>query len=76
MFHGFTYPDEAVRQEEKNKLTARFFRPVMKKGIITFPAPEECAIRRILTDRKPREFSLEKGNVTLAGGGALDEFSE
>lgn len=48
----------------------------MKKGIITFPAPEECAIRRILTDRKPREFSLEKGNVTLAGGGALDEFSE
>lgn len=76
MFHGFTYPDEAVRQEEKNKLTARFFHPEMKKGIITFPAPEECTIRRILADRKPKEFSLEKGNVTLAGGGALDELAE
>ena len=37
MFHGFTYPDEAEREEEKNKLTARFFNPLMKKGIITFP---------------------------------------
>lgn len=76
MFHGFTYPDEAVRPEEKNKLTARFFHPVMKKGIITFPTPEECGIRRILADQKPKGFSLEKGNVTLAGGGMLDELAE
>ena len=76
MFHGFTYPDEAVRPEEKNKLTARFFHPVMKKGIITFPGPEECGIRRILADQKPKGFSLEKKNVTLAGGGMLDELAE
>lgn len=76
MFHGFTYPDEAVREEEKNKLTARFFSPLMKNGIITFPRPEECTVRRILADRKPKEFSLERGNVSFAGGGALDELAE
>lgn len=76
MFHGFTYPDEAVRQEEKNKLTARFFYPVMKKGIIVFPAPEECTIRRILAGRRPKGFDPGKGNVILAGGGGLDELSE
>ncbi len=76
MFHGFTYPDEAVREEEKNKLTARFFSPLMKKGVITFPTPEECSVRRILADRKAKEFSLQKGNISMAGGGALDELAE
>ena len=76
MFHGFTYPDEAVRPEEKEKLTARFFYPVMQNGIITFPTPEECSIRRILADRKTKEFSFDKGNVILAGGGVLDELVE
>lgn len=76
MFHGFTYPDEAVWEEEKDKLTARFFSPLMKKGVITFPTPEECSVRRILADRKEKEFSLKKGNVRMAGGGALDELAE
>ena len=76
MFHGFTYPDEAVREEEKNKLTVRFFSPLMKQGVITFPRPEECTVRRILVDRKPKEFSLERGNVSYAGGGELDELAE
>lgn len=76
MFHGFTYPDEAVREEEKNKLTARFFSPLMKNGVITFPTPEECTVRRILADRKAKEFSLKRGNVSMAGGGALDELAE
>lgn len=73
MFHGFTYPDEAIRPGEKNKLTARFFYPVMKKGIIEFPEPEECTIRRILANRKPKEFSPKRGNVTFVGGGEPDE---
>lgn len=76
LFHGFTYPDEAVRQEEKNKLTARFYYAVMKEGVIDFPTPEECTIRRILADRKAKGFGLNKGNITLAGGGVLDELVE
>ena len=76
MFHGFTYPDEAVREEEKNKLTARFFHPVMRRGVIEFPMPEECTIRRILADRKLKGFGLDRGNMTFAGGGMLDELAE
>lgn len=76
MFHGFTYPDEAVREEEKNKLTARFWQPVMKRGVVIFPKPEECTIRRVLADARPKEFDLNAGNVTYAGGGDLDELAE
>lgn len=76
MFHGFTYSDEAVREEEKNKLTARFWRPVMTYGELIFPKPEECDIRRILTDSKTKEFDLKDGNFSYAGGGVLDELDE
>ena len=38
MFHGFDYPDETG----KNELFARFWRPVMKKGIIEFTRPDKC----------------------------------
>lgn len=46
MVHGITYPDEAKLEEEKGKLTARFWNPVMKKGVIKFIRPEECTIKR------------------------------
>jgi len=35
-FHGFDYPDETGKPE----LWARFWRPVMHHGLITFPRPE------------------------------------
>ena len=38
MFHGFTYPDEGGNED----LTARFWAPVMRKGIIDFIRPEDC----------------------------------
>jgi len=38
MFHGFDYPDETGNRE----LVARFWRPVMRKGIINFERPEKC----------------------------------
>lgn len=76
MFHGFTYPDEAMRPEEQGKLVARFWTPVMDRGIVTFLSPEACEIRRILKDAKPKEFQLERGNVSMAGGGVLDELAE
>ncbi len=37
MFHGFDYPDESKPVE----LWARFWRPVMKDGVVTFPHPNE-----------------------------------
>lgn len=76
MFHGFTYPDEAEREEEKGKLTARFWTPIMDNGIVDFVRPEECKIRRIIRDAEPKEFSLQKGNFSLAGDSLLDEFCE
>ena len=42
MFHGFDYPSEV----ETENLTARFWHPKMENGVIVFPRPEECSIRR------------------------------
>lgn len=49
MFHGFDYPDEIG----ENKLYSRFWRPVMKDGIITFQRPEECTIRKFVREMIP-----------------------
>ena len=50
MFHGFTYADEAVRENEKGHMSIRFNHVVMRNGIIEFPAPEDIPDkdRRIL----------------------------
>ena len=56
MVHGITYPDEAVREEEKGKMTVRLWNAQMNHGIIHFPCPEECGIRRILGDAKQKSF--------------------
>lgn len=69
MFHGFTYPDGAVTEEEKDSLTARFWHPVMKKGVIEFIRPEECSIRRKLRNMEEKKFGTE--NFT-----GLSEFSD
>ncbi len=49
MFHGFDYPDEIG----KNELHSRFWRPVMRNGIIEFPRPEDCDIRKFVRDMIP-----------------------
>lgn len=56
MVHGITYPDEAVREEEKGKMTVRLWNAQMAGGVIRFPRPEDCGIRRILRDAKQKEF--------------------
>lgn len=56
MVHGMTYPDEAVREEDKGLLTARFWRPAMKKGTIVFPRPEACEIHRTIRKMPQKEF--------------------
>lgn len=45
MLHGFTYPDEInkdKRPKDEGFLTVRFWKPIMKKGIIKFIKPEDC----------------------------------
>lgn len=59
MLHGITYPDEAVRENEKGHMTTRLWNATMKKGTIYFPKPEECEIRRILHPMKMKPFDGE-----------------
>ncbi len=49
MFHGFDYPDETG----VNELHSRFWYPKMEKGIIKFPRPEDCSIRKFVRSMVP-----------------------
>lgn len=72
MVHGITYPDEAVRDEEKEKMSVRLWNAQMKNGIIHFPRPEECEMRRVLREEKQKEFVPGKnftGLQEFEGGG-------
>ena len=64
MVHGFIYPDGYVSEDEKEKLIATFWQPVMKKGVITFIRPEECSIRRIVGNGTIKKF--DKHNFSNA----------
>ncbi len=60
MVHGITYPDEAVREGERGKMTVRLWNAQMVNGVIRFPRPEKCEIRHILRDASEKEFVLGK----------------
>ncbi|NLN65194.1 MAG: type I-C CRISPR-associated protein Cas5 [Clostridiaceae bacterium] len=54
MFHGFDYPDETGVDE----LWIRLWRPVMRNGVVRFPAPNECPaeLRRFIKSMKAKHF--------------------
>lgn len=54
MFHGFDYPDETGVDE----LHSRFWRATMKNGVLDFPTPEQCEIRRYIRNMEAKEFSI------------------
>lgn len=56
MFHGVTYADEAICPEDKGIMTARFWRPVMKKGVIAFIRPDECKDKRFIKEMQIKLF--------------------
>ncbi len=56
MFHGFDYPDETGTDE----LGSRFWQPVMRKGILEFPRPEGCTVRRFIRKMAAKEFALDE----------------
>lgn len=65
MVHGITYPDEALREEEKGKMTVRLWNACMTDGVIRFPRPEECEIRRILCKGEQKQFIYGKNFTGL-----------
>lgn len=70
--HGYIYPDEYVREEEKGKLVATFWSPLMRNGYIKFIRPEDCKIHKIVGSGSMKRFNeknfsgmeeFEKGGV-------------
>ncbi len=55
MFHSFSYPDESGTHE----LGAQLWQPVMRKGVVEFPRPEACTLRRVVRPMTPKVFSPE-----------------
>ena len=71
MYHGITYADEAYSAETNGKMTANFWYPEMKKGVIRFPEPEACSLHKTLRAMKMKHFGDDEGNFT-----GLREFGE
>ena len=64
MYHGLTYPDEAYSPETREKMTANFWYPVMKNGVITFLRPEDCPLHKPLREMEMKIFDRELGNFS------------
>ena len=71
MYHGITYADEAYSEETQQKMTARFWYPVMKNGVIAFPRPEDCPGQKHLRNMEMKPFGTELENFS-----GLREFGE
>lgn len=71
MYHGITYADEAYSADTMGKMTANFWYPVMKNGIITFPKPQNCPLHKTLGDMEMKPFGEECDNFI-----GLKEFGE
>lgn len=52
MLHGITYGDE----DGSGQMSERFWRPVMRNGIIEFIRPEECPVIRPIRQQKSKTF--------------------
>lgn len=66
MYHGITYPDEAYSQETQGKMTVRFWRPVMEKGVIEFESPKKCTLTRTVREMSIKPFGVEYDNFSSA----------
>lgn len=58
MFYGFDYPDE----NSEHNFVAKFWRPVIKNGLIEFVSPDDdCLDRRIIRSSLPiKQFDVNK----------------
>lgn len=71
MYHGITYADEAYSSETCGQMTARFWHPVMRYGVIAFPRPEDCPLHKPLRAMEIKPFGEALGNFS-----GLKEFGE
>ena len=71
MYHGITYADEAYSDETRKMMTARFWYPVMKNGVIKFCRPEKCPHYKHLHQMDIKSFSKDLNNFS-----GLDEFAD
>lgn len=75
MFHGFDYPDETG----EDKLHARFWKPIMRDGVIRFDQPEACTVRKFVREMTRKTFvknenlqAVEDEAATLEASDGLD----
>lgn len=76
MYHGITYADEALNEDDKGLMTVRLWKPVMKNGIIDFIRPEECTVKRHIREMEIKPFGHAYENFTgfeEFAGGEFDE---
>lgn len=84
MYHGITYPDEAIPPEDRGQMTVRFWQPVMRRGVIDFLRPEECTIKRHIREMPVKPFGTQHRNfsglleddLARLTGGMQDELDE
>lgn len=58
MYHGVTYADEAYDEQTAGMMTVNLWNAVMKKGIITFPRPEQCPLHRSVHAMEIKPFGI------------------
>ncbi|MFH2058775.1 MAG: type I-C CRISPR-associated protein Cas5c [Pseudomonadota bacterium] len=60
-FHGYDYPDETGNDE----LVVRLWRPIMKNGLIEFPTPKECSLRRVVRKMTAKKFKNNRNFTSI-----------
>lgn len=62
MFHSFAYPDETGIDE----LHSQFWQATLKEGILEFPRPDECEVRRFVRPMSSKEFGIGTNLLAVA----------
>lgn len=60
-FHGFDYPDESGQEE----LVSRFWHATLRHGVLDFPRPEGCTLRRSVRPMRAKKFVLDDNQCAV-----------
>lgn len=64
MYHGITYADEAVNEQDLGQMSIRLWQPVMSNGVIDFIRPEECTMVRHIKEMPIKIFGEAENNFS------------